>query len=221
MKKTIFYNVDLCVSCNSCELGCAIQHSESKTLVGSINETPKPFSRIRITKNNNGPNALYCRHCDNAACMDACPPKAIERIGEDGVPVHLQEEKCDGSQACIKACHFKVIVAGEDGKTLARCDLCTDRQEAGLAPACVEYCPTGALLLLTDEEIKSRIEYKVDEEACTKCGVCFKRCPYDAITWKKKELAVIDESKCERCGVCDIVCKFKSINRIHKVEEKV
>ncbi|MBF0430710.1 MAG: 4Fe-4S dicluster domain-containing protein [Fibrobacteria bacterium] len=218
MKKAIYVDMDLCLGCRSCEIGCATAHSESKVLVEAINEKKSSFSRITIdTKKNGDKIALYCRHCEKAACMDACGPKAIERDAE-GAPVRLLADKCTGSQSCIKACHFGIVVAGSDGKTRERCDLCTDRENG---PACVESCPTKAIELLSDEEVKAKIDYVVDDDTCTKCGLCFKKCPYDAITWKKKELAVIHEEKCVRCGLCTIVCKSSSIINKKKVNEKV
>jgi NADH:ubiquinone oxidoreductase subunit F (NADH-binding)/(2Fe-2S) ferredoxin/NAD-dependent dihydropyrimidine dehydrogenase PreA subunit len=55
------------------------------------------------------------------------------------------------------------------------------------------------------------IEFKVDEEKCTKCGKCFRACPADAITWKKKEPAVIHLDKCIQCKTCIENCKFDAI----------
>ncbi len=55
------------------------------------------------------------------------------------------------------------------------------------------------------------IEFKVDEEKCKKCGLCFKACPADAITWAKKEPAVIHLDKCIECKTCIEHCKFDAI----------
>ncbi len=66
-------------------------------------------------------------------------------------------------------------------------------------------CPAGVC--------KALITFTVLEKNCTKCGVCFKNCPYEAITWKKKEIAVINQNQCKKCGICYEVCKFKAIER--------
>ena len=39
---------------------------------------------------------------------------------------------------------------------MRKCDACIERQKAGLLPACVKICPTGALSLLTEEEFNAR-----------------------------------------------------------------
>ena len=53
--------------------------------------------------------------------------------------------------------------------------------------------------------------FEVDEEACKKCGLCFKACPVDAIAWEKKQAARIDTEKCIKCMTCFEKCKFDAI----------
>ena len=55
------------------------------------------------------------------------------------------------------------------------------------------------------------LDFRVDPEACTKCGACFRACPAEAIAWKKKEIAVIDREKCIECMTCFDKCKFDAI----------
>jgi NADP-reducing hydrogenase subunit HndC len=55
------------------------------------------------------------------------------------------------------------------------------------------------------------IEFKVDEEKCKMCGLCFKNCPVDAISWEKKKPAFINLDKCIQCKTCIENCKFDAI----------
>jgi ferredoxin len=55
------------------------------------------------------------------------------------------------------------------------------------------------------------LEFEVNPEMCTKCGLCFRSCPVDAIVWKKKEVAWIDKEKCIQCMTCFEKCKFDAI----------
>ncbi len=56
------------------------------------------------------------------------------------------------------------------------------------------------------------LKFEVDPDFCTKCGVCFRACPADAVAWKKKEVAWIDREKCIECMTCFDKCKFDAIN---------
>ena len=56
------------------------------------------------------------------------------------------------------------------------------------------------------------LKFKVNPDLCKKCGLCFKTCPADAITWQKKEVAVIDNDKCIKCMSCFEVCRFNAID---------
>lgn len=56
------------------------------------------------------------------------------------------------------------------------------------------------------------IRFEVDSAACKRCGLCFKVCPVEAISWRKKEVAVLDKEKCIRCKSCIRACKFKAIH---------
>lgn len=58
---------------------------------------------------------------------------------------------------------------------------------------------------------KNLFYYEIDEDACTGCTVCAKKCPQDAITGDKKEPHVLEQDKCIKCGICYDVCKFNAI----------
>ncbi|MCP4150514.1 MAG: 4Fe-4S dicluster domain-containing protein [bacterium] len=64
-------------------------------------------------------------------------------------------------------------------------------------------CPAGVC--------KPLFHYEIDEDACTGCGLCAKKCPEDAITGKKKEPHILDQESCIKCGICYDGCKFNAI----------
>ena len=51
--------------------------------------------------------------------------------------------------------------------------------------------------------------FTVDDEACAMCGMCHRACLQGAITWEKKQKAVIDQKKCTGCGACLVACPEK------------
>ena len=55
------------------------------------------------------------------------------------------------------------------------------------------------------------LRFEVEPDMCTKCGLCFRACPEEAITWQKKEVAWIDKEKCTKCMTCFSKCRFDAI----------
>jgi NADH:ubiquinone oxidoreductase subunit F (NADH-binding)/(2Fe-2S) ferredoxin len=56
------------------------------------------------------------------------------------------------------------------------------------------------------------VHFEVLEDNCTKCGMCSRACPADAVVWKKKEIARIDKEKCVKCMSCIAACRFNAIH---------
>ena len=56
------------------------------------------------------------------------------------------------------------------------------------------------------------LKFTVNPDKCKKCGLCYKSCPTEAITWKKKEVAVIDKEKCVQCLTCYDKCRYDAID---------
>ena len=92
------------------------------------------------------PNAYYfylpriCNHCTNAACLEACPRKAIEKREEDGI-VLINEDRCRGYRFCMEACPYKKIYFNHAKKVAQKCIFCFPRVEQGVAPSCPRQCP--------------------------------------------------------------------------------
>ena len=68
---------------------------------------------------------------------------AITKRSKDGVVV-IDAKTCVGCTYCTWACPYGAIQMSEDGRA-DKCDLCVDRLDQNLAPACVKVCPTEAL----------------------------------------------------------------------------
>jgi len=58
---------------------------------------------------------------------------------------------------------------------------------------------------------KNLFHYEIDEENCTGCGVCKRKCPQDAISGAKKKIHELDQELCIKCGICYDACKFDAI----------
>jgi Fe-S-cluster-containing dehydrogenase component len=149
--KRIVADPKRCLACRTCELACALAHAATDDLVEAISSRlAKP--RIYIESAGDLAVPLQCRHCEDAPCVRVCPSRALWRA-EPGGPVLVEEERCIGCAFCVMACPFGVIRvarrvpadASESRLAVVKCDLCQERQAAGLEPACVASCPVRAL----------------------------------------------------------------------------
>ena len=152
MHKAIFTFVEKCVACKGCEVACAVEHSSSKTLVGALADTPRPRPHVRVQAAGAYSYPARCQHCQDAACIAACPMGAMTRNGDTGA-VFVNKDRCVGCWMCVMVCPFGGVSADPVARKAHKCDRCPERTAAGLDPACVAACPTKAMIFATPEEI--------------------------------------------------------------------
>lgn len=157
--KEIFVKADRCMGCLSCIMACAVEHSQGKNLFAAISESSVPKSRLfveYVAPDHKIP--LVCRHCEDAPCMYACISGAISR-NENGVVI-TDTDKCIGCWTCVMVCPYGVIGRHLEERKAVRCDRCPDRS----TPACVEACPTGALVYDTVKTYSGNVRKAVSRE---------------------------------------------------------
>ncbi len=135
-----------CIGCRSCFVACK-----------SENRTPLKTDWRFVTERERGtyPNAvrefisLTCNHCEEPACMNACPEGAISKRESDGI-VLIDQDKCVGCRYCMHACPYGVPKIDTDTNKVSKCTRCVHRTDAGLQPACATACLTGAIQVVDD-----------------------------------------------------------------------
>ncbi|MBI9099702.1 MAG: 4Fe-4S binding protein [Spirochaetaceae bacterium] len=144
MKNVIEVIFDRCLGCHTCELECALAHSESETFVQAIQSKERLYPRIILETDGTQTIPMHCRHCSDAPCITVCPTTAMSRNSLDE-PVILNKEKCIGCNSCVIVCPFGIIKTVPVENFLSKCDLCAERLENGEIPACAASCPTKAI----------------------------------------------------------------------------
>ena len=153
-----------CTGCFACVIACK---SENSTLPGTF--------WIRIEEKEQGAypdvakifTPMLCTQCGEMPCAEACALGAIS-IAEGGV-VLIDDELClcGDVKPCVAACPFGVMAVNK-GKpayfpeyltpderdayeahrhgAVEKCHLCYPRITASLQPACVQACPSKAMV---------------------------------------------------------------------------
>ena len=140
--KIVKFNPEKCMSCKSCLIACAIEHSDSKHIFTAVGENPKPVTRLQLRKNKSSVSIEKCAHCDLAPCIDKCQSHALYK-DHQSQSVIVDYSKCKSCGICIKVCPNKAFV--KINKLVFKCDGCLDRVKQGDIPACVAACKTGSL----------------------------------------------------------------------------
>ena len=127
---------ELCRDCQACVLGCSLYHESVCSPARARLVVAKDMARFEF-------DIRICRHCEDAACLAACPADAMCLDG--GGVVIIDDDLCIQCGACADACPYGSIFyhAGED--RYLKCDLCASRREG---PLCAQLCPVGALTIV-------------------------------------------------------------------------
>ncbi|MBW2146388.1 MAG: 4Fe-4S dicluster domain-containing protein [Deltaproteobacteria bacterium] len=151
--KEIIVDVSRCTGCKTCELQCALMRdSLSQKFPEAMYEEIVPLPRVKVEPlGEDASLPLQCRHCQEAACLDACPSGALYR--EHNGTVLYREQRCIGCWMCVMVCPFGVVEPRRAAKKVIKCDRCTGMEE----PYCVTACPTGALVFAEAAQLAPRI----------------------------------------------------------------
>lgn len=83
-----------------------------------------------------------CNQCAKSPCTQVCPVGATYE-SPDGVAL-VDETYCIGCGYCVQACPYGCRYIHPEKKVADKCTLCYHRLKNGLAPVCMEVCPTKA-----------------------------------------------------------------------------
>ena len=151
-----------CVACNRCSMACKVEHNLPLGLLWNqalYNGT----DRLLVPQGTQEEGlktemyTLACQHCDEPACLEACPTGASAKR-EDGI-VTVDYETCIGCESCVAACPYEgVRTNAKDPQwaldfkvgdaavpdivrnTVSKCTFCVERIDRGERPACADIC---------------------------------------------------------------------------------
>jgi formate dehydrogenase iron-sulfur subunit len=176
-----FFLVDTtrCIACRGCQLACKQWNklSASKTKQYGTYQNPmdlddNTWRLVRFAEYPSGDNSMVwyfftdaCRHCLAPPCK-----KKADQIVKDAIIVNdigavlftkKTQELERASKVIKQSCPWSIPNWSKKQKQLVKCNMCVDRVAAGLLPACVKSCPTGALAFGDEAEIKKLADMRL------------------------------------------------------------
>ncbi len=155
-----YFNADNCIACHACEAACAEKNDTPPHLafrsVGYLEGGVWPsYARLNIS--------MACNHCDNPVCLKGCPTRAYTKFAEYGA-VLQDPDICFGCGYCTWVCPYNAPQLDLQAGHVSKCNMCIDRLEAGLKPACAAACLGGALdfgIIETKPENHAQLETRL------------------------------------------------------------
>ena len=159
-----------CIGCRSCEVACSVTHGNfvpdiknDKALEQVRDTSEKQWTVVNRFKTEKGEVFVkkQCLHCWQPACASACLVNAMLKTKEG--PVTWNGSKCMGCRFCMVSCPFDIpkFEYFEWNPRIQKCNMCYERLQQGKKPACVESCPTDALMFGQKRELMEIARHRV------------------------------------------------------------
>ncbi len=135
------FTADNCIGCHACEAACSEKNDNPAHIsfrsVGYVEGGTYPdYKRMNIS--------MACNHCDDPVCLRGCPTRAYTKHVEYGA-VLQDPETCFGCGYCTWVCPYNAPQLDPIKGQVSKCNMCVDRLEVNLKPACVSACLGNAL----------------------------------------------------------------------------
>lgn len=135
------FTADNCIGCHACEAACSEKNDNPAHIsfrsVGYVEGGTYPdFKRMNIS--------MACNHCDDPVCLKGCPTAAYTKHAEYGA-VLQDPDTCFGCGYCTWVCPYNAPQLDPIKGQVSKCNMCVDRLEVNLKPACVSACLGNAL----------------------------------------------------------------------------
>ena len=135
------FTADNCIGCHACESACSEKNDLPAHIsfrsVGYVEGGTYPdYTRMNIS--------MACNHCDDPVCLKGCPTRAYTKHEEFGAVIQ-DPDICFGCGYCTWVCPYNAPQLDPVAGHVQKCNMCVDRLEVGLKPACVTACLGNAL----------------------------------------------------------------------------
>lgn len=241
------YISDICVSCGMCERNCpsGCINSQEKTVDNEIcvkclkclSVCPKGGIKYGIPPKKETKFNMKRRQIIIAGAALAIfggmikagielKDKIAEKIKDIILPPGAgnKEEfinKCLNCNLCVNNCPNKIIKKTDSSYNAVHLDYSEGFCKFD-CHKCSQVCPSGAIKRISlEEKQNTRIAMAmINEDKCSKCGLCAEACPVHAIIIEEGKAPIFNAVKCIGCGACKKACHFGAVEIFGINEQK-
>ena len=162
--KSFFVDLTLCTACRGCQVACKqwkkLPAEQTRNLGSHQNPadlSDKTLRLVRFSEKRDAGGRLQwlffpeqCRHCIEPPCkymLNMYHYDAVTQDAATGAVVYNENVRFSRNNRLEphQICPYNVPRRNDDTGRWTKCDMCIDRVQEGLKPACVASCPTGTM----------------------------------------------------------------------------
>jgi Fe-S-cluster-containing dehydrogenase component len=183
--KAFVIDIDKCVGCYSCQVGCKDEHvgNDWSPVAKPQPEIGQFWIKVNQYERGAKPHVkvtyfpVLCQHCDDAPCVKAAPDAVYKR--PDGLVI-IDPDKAKGNRHLAASCPYGVIYWNEQGQLAQKCTGCAHLLDGGhpiTVPRCFDNCQVGAIEFGEESELDLKGTEVFHPEYGTKPRVYYRGLP--------------------------------------------
>lgn len=178
--KSIMVDTSRCTACRGCQVACkqwnvlpGTKTKQTGTYQNPPDVSAETWKIVRFAEGVKGDGKPYwyffseqCRHCLEPPCVDAIKGYVDDGAFKDektGAVIFKPKSKEAPFEEVRTACPYNIPRQDAKTKVLAKCTMCLDRISNNMLPACVQSCPTNALVFGERDAIMEMVKKRVEE----------------------------------------------------------
>ncbi|MEM5789629.1 MAG: 4Fe-4S dicluster domain-containing protein [Syntrophobacteraceae bacterium] len=180
MSKSILVDTSKCTACRGCQVACKQWHGLPGTVTKQTGTYQNPqdlsaqtWKLVRFSEGVKEDGKPYwyffsdqCRHCLEPPCKDSIGGYAEDGVIQDeatGAVIFTGASKAAPFEEVRQACPYNIPRQDPESKIFTKCNMCIDRITNNMIPACVQSCPTGALVFGDRKAILDQAKKQVEK----------------------------------------------------------
>jgi len=212
-----YFNADNCIACHACEAACSEKNDNPAHIafrsVGFVEGGTYPaYQRLNIS--------MACNHCDDPVCLKGCPTRAYTKFAEYGA-VLQDPDICFGCGYCTWVCPYNAPQLDPEKGQVTKCNMCVDRLEVGLKPACTSACLGNALDFGVIEDLPdNRTQAKVNIPGFPRTDITHPNIRFQQTRTTQREMTRVDQTAIKYHRSDDSLTTFEESPFIPELDPK-